>query len=84
MSPEQFTALLIAIAAVFGAVAKCIAELRAYHAAVNSKMDELLVLTARSSRAEGLLAGRSGELEEPAPVVAPNVPWSARVRRGHN
>ena len=55
MSIEQFSSLMIALAAVFAAVAKCIAELRAYHAAVNSKMDQLLELTASSSRAAGRL-----------------------------
>jgi len=59
MSPEQFAAVLVALAAVLGAVAKCIAEVRAYHAAVNSKMDALLALTAKSSRAEGKLEGQT-------------------------
>lgn len=58
MSPEQFAGILLALAAVFGAVARCIHEVREYHKAVNSKMDALLQLTAVSSRAEGALAER--------------------------
>jgi hypothetical protein len=65
MSPEQFVAILFALAAVFGAVAKCIAEVRQYHSAVNSKMDALLTLTAASSRAEGVLAEREAQEQPP-------------------
>jgi len=59
LSPEQFVAILGGLAVLLAAVARCIAELRAYHAAVNSKMDALLELTATSSRAEGKLEGRA-------------------------
>jgi len=59
LSPEQFVAILGGLAVLLAAVARCIAELRAYHAAVNSKMDALLELTATSSRAEGKLEGQS-------------------------
>ncbi len=55
MTPEQFVSILAALAVLLGAVARCIAEVRKYHAAVNSKMDQLLALTARSAHAAGRL-----------------------------
>ena len=84
MTPEQFAAVLVAFAAVLGGVARCIAEVRAYHRAVNSKMDALLTLTAKSSLAEGRL-----EAQQEAPPTGEASEglygkWSARTRRGHN
>jgi len=55
----QLAAILTAIAAVLLAVAQCIREVRAYHHAVNSRMDELLALTKKSSLAEGRLEAAS-------------------------
>ena len=55
MSPEQFAAILFGIAAILGGIARTIAELRAYHRAVNSKMDELLAITESSAFARGRL-----------------------------
>jgi hypothetical protein len=79
LSPEQFAAILLALAAVFGAVARCIAELRSYHSAVNSKMDALLELTATASLAEGKLLGEA-KPSTPLPSARagklPLDPWS--------
>ena len=84
MTPEQFAGVLLAFATLLGAIARCIAEVRAYHRAVNSKMDALLALTAKSSRAEGRLEAK----EEPPPTGGGSEglygKWSARTRRGHN
>jgi Na+/H+-dicarboxylate symporter len=55
LTVEQFVAILAAMAVLLGAVARCIAEVRYYHSAVNSKMDRLLAVTSRSSRARGRL-----------------------------
>lgn len=84
MSPEQFGTILLALAAVLGAVAKCIAELRAYHHAVNSKMDRLLELTATSSLAEGKLLGPDEQVGNFPTKDAGDSPPSSRWRRGHN
>jgi len=54
----QLAAVLLGLAAVLGAIAQCIREVRSYHHAVNSRMDELLELTAKSSLAEGKLTRR--------------------------
>ena len=70
MEPEQFAAILTALAAVLGAVAVCIKEVREYHRAVNSKMDVLLALTATASRAEGVEAQRLRQGNHPAHAVA--------------
>ena len=66
MTIEQFIAIMCALAALLGGVARCIAELRAYHRAVNSKMDQLLALTASSSRAAGRLEGPRGGRRVPS------------------
>lgn len=41
-------------------------KLEQVHQTTNSKMDELIKLTAKSSRAEGVKAGLGGEKEPPA------------------
>ena len=84
MTPEQFGAILLALAAVLGAVARCIAELRAYHRAVNSKMDELLALTAISARAEGRLETSKGLPQDSGGPDDELGKWSAAKHRGHN
>lgn len=73
MTPEQFVAILTAFAAVLGAVAVCIGEVRRYHTAVNSKMDALLSLTAAASKAEG----KEAERQEQAVALAAE----SRLRR---
>ena len=84
MTPEQFAAIMVAFAAVLGGVARCIAELRAYHKAVNSKMDALLELTATSSYAEGKLGAADSDVGKSPTENQGNPPPSARWRRGHN
>jgi len=80
----QLAAVLTGLAAVLVGLAQVIRELRAYHRAVNSRMDELLELTRTSSRAEGKLAGP----DEPSGIspqgLMGNPPPSSRWRRGHN
>ena len=84
MTPEQFAAVLVALAAVLGGIARCIAEVRAYHRAVNSKMDALLELTATSSRAEGRLEGTQTPPPGSGGADKPLGHWSASKRRGEN
>lgn len=62
MTPEQFVAILTALAGVLGAVAVCIGEVRRYHHAVDGKMDELLSLTAAAALAQGKEEQRIGTL----------------------
>ena len=62
MSPEQFVAILFGIAAILGGIARTIAEVRAYHKAVNSKMDALLQLTETSAFARGRLRRSSTDV----------------------
>lgn len=54
MTPEQFTAILVAMAGLITAVATLAGAVHGYHQQVNSRMDELLRLTAKSSHAAGL------------------------------
>lgn len=68
MSPEQFTAILTALAAVLGAVAVCIAEVRRYRTAVTLKMDLLLALTGEAEFAKGKEAQRNGQDQPDASV----------------
>jgi hypothetical protein len=58
MSPEQFVAILGALATLIGALAVLIGQVRKTHELVNSRMDELLVLTKKSALAEGRLFER--------------------------
>lgn len=54
MTPEEFTAILVAMAGLITAVATLAATVHGYHKQVNSRMDELLRLTASSAHARGL------------------------------
>jgi hypothetical protein len=54
MTAEQFVAILVAITGLIGAVATLAGAVHGYHKQVNSRMDELVRLTAKSSYAEGL------------------------------
>jgi hypothetical protein len=84
VSVEQFVAILAALAALFGAVAKCISEVRQYHRAVNSKMDALLELTAVSSHASGVLEGQQESVTHAGLPHSDYDPPSSHWRRGHN
>jgi hypothetical protein len=55
---DQATALLVALTGLIGAIVALAVQVRAYHHAVNSRMDELLELTRASSHAAGLEEGR--------------------------
>lgn len=61
MTAEQFTAVLVAFASVLAGIAVIVRELRAYHLAVNSKMDLLLTLTEASALAKGREERRLGD-----------------------
>ena len=80
MTPEQFAAIMVA----FAAASLLLAELRAYHKAVNSKMDALLELTATSSYAEGKLGAADSDVGKSPTENQGNPPPSGRWRRGHN
>lgn len=58
MTPEQFTALISAIAVLIAAVTGLLVAVSRWHAQVNSRMDQLLELTRTSSRAEGVASVR--------------------------
>lgn len=55
MSVEQFVAILGALAALATATAALVLQVREYHKAVNSKMDQVLELTRAAAYAEGEL-----------------------------
>lgn len=58
MTPEQFVAIIVASTALIAAITAMLVQLRRTHDLVNSKMTELLELTRRSARAEGVLEAR--------------------------
>jgi hypothetical protein len=62
VTPEQFTAILVAMAGLITAVATLAGAVHGYHKQVNSRMDELLRLTASSSHAAGLAEQAKPEL----------------------
>ncbi len=65
LETPQIVAILGAITALIGAMVQLIREVRRTHRLVNSRMDELLALTASSSRAEGVLEHKASlELPE--------------------
>jgi putative effector of murein hydrolase len=58
---DQATALLIALTGLIGAIVGLAVQVRAYHHAVNSRMDELLNLTRASSHAAGVVEGQQSQ-----------------------
>jgi len=58
MTPEQLTAILVSIAAVLVAVARCIAEVRAYNRGVTAKLDEVAATAVAGSYAAGVAAAQ--------------------------
>jgi hypothetical protein len=80
----QLAAVLTGLAAVLVGLAQVIRELRSYHRAVNSRMDELLELTKTSSRAEGRLERPASNVGKSPTELIGDSPPSTRVRRGHN
>ena len=60
MTAEQFTGVLVALTGLIGAVVALWREVHGYHKQVNSRMDELLRLTALSSHAAGVAERASG------------------------
>lgn len=72
MTVGELTALVVATASVLGAMAAILREVRQTHRLVNSRMDELLALTAKSSRAEGRLAADPPESTERPPTAPPD------------
>jgi len=80
----ELAAVLTALAAVFVGVAQCIREVRAYHHAVNSRMDQLLALTRISAMAAGRLEANEANVGNFPTTNQENTLPSQRVRRGHN
>lgn len=69
MTPEQFTAILVALAGLITSVSLLAGAVHGYHKQVNSRMDELLRLTAASSHAAGVASKR-----RPRPLIQPQLP----------
>lgn len=61
MSPEQFTALIVAVTGLIAAVGVVLAQVRQTHNLVNSRMTELLDATKLASQKTGELQGRDQE-----------------------
>ena len=70
MTPEQLTALIIAITGLIGAFGVVIAQLRATHQLINSRMTELVESTKLASKREGELVGRDFESTRSAAAQA--------------
>ena len=66
MSPEQLVAVVGALATIAIALVRLYGEIRSVHHLVNSRMTELLDLTRKAARAQGVLDADQGR---PAPDV---------------
>jgi outer membrane lipopolysaccharide assembly protein LptE/RlpB len=58
MTPDQFTALLVALTGLIGAVTACYVQLRQTHELQNGRMSELIAVVRAAASKEGELAGR--------------------------
>lgn len=68
MSPEQYVSIMVACTGLIVAVAALWRSVAAYRHEVNSRLDQLIDLTATSSHAAGVLEGAaSAELPGPKP-----------------
>ena len=66
MTPEQSTALIVALTGLVAAVGAIYAQLRQTHALMNSRMSELIRSTHQAAQKQGELLGRDWS---PAPVI---------------
>lgn len=78
MTPEQATALIVAITGLVGAIGAVFVQLRQTHRLINSRMTELLETTKLASQKTGELDGRDQErargLEAPSAVARIGTP----------
>jgi len=65
MSVEQFVAILGGIASVLLALAAVFAQVRQTHQLVNSRLTDLLEVTAQAATARGVLEGRASARADP-------------------
>jgi hypothetical protein len=63
MTPEQFTAILVALTGLLGAIGALFVQLGRTHRLVNSRMDELLRLTRASGVTEGQDRAKVSDIE---------------------
>jgi hypothetical protein len=68
MTPEQFTALIVALTGLIAAVGAVWAQLRQTHKLMNGRMTELLDATKLSGQATGELLGRDFRPSSPGAV----------------
>jgi hypothetical protein len=73
VSPEQFSLLLGAIATLIVAITGLLIAVQRWHAQVNARMDQLLLLTAAAARAEGVLEGARPTTGSKATEDPPNI-----------
>lgn len=71
MTPEQFTALIVALTGLIAAVGAVFAQLRSTHKLMNGRMTELLDATKLASQKTGELRGR--DFQPATVLVAPSV-----------
>lgn len=72
MSPEQYVSIMVACTGLVVAVAALWRSVTAYRHEVNSRLDQLIELTATSSHAAGVLEGTAAA-ESPTPF-SPTIP----------
>jgi hypothetical protein len=58
VTPEQFIAILTALATLIAAVTACLIQLRQTHELTNSRMTQLLAAVTAAAQMQGELAGR--------------------------
>ena len=63
---SALTALLVALTGLIGALVGLAIQIVAYHRQVNARMDQLLSITAKAARAEGVASERDNATETPA------------------
>jgi hypothetical protein len=73
MTVSEFTAIIVALTGLVAAVGALAGAVHGYHKQVNSRMDELLRLTASSSHA----AGRAERRRVPRPTAESAAPNAA-------
>lgn len=69
MTPEQATALIVAVTGLVAALGVVAVQLRQVHTMVNGRMAELIESTRSAAAKEGELAGRDFERQQPRPPL---------------
>ncbi len=81
MSPEQFTALIVALTGLVTALSAIFVQLRQTHGLINSRMTQLLAETKLAARLGGQSEGRDQERATPRAVIVAEGQSDPPIRR---